>query len=500
MIKIKNGCALEWLKAQPDYSADIIYCDPPYALGSEIIIRPDGKPDYKKAVDFMAKWEMPDGSFWESFYKESMRVLKHGGHLLMFGIDRQLFLFGYYSNLAGFETKQSLYWYFISNFPKASDLSKMIDKNAGAEREVVGKREPLGREGRTTRNASGKNMCFNVDGGKEKLEGGAFDVTEPATDLAKKYDGFKYSIAPLKQVVETIMVFQKPYKTGSCLHDVLAMENGDETVTCGALDIDGNRVAIDKNDPNQRPNGSTKLKDGGKTSMFKIGGRNDKIGGNTLDMENGRFPSQAFVSPETAEILDKQSIKAGIHNAGSKTDNFSKSGKSKHSMFKNFNKDVIDSGMRYGNEENYGASKILHKCDFETADLFVYEPKVSSSERNAGCENLEKTKIAGCYGNGIGETPKINGERPTATGNFHPTLKPIALNYKIGKLFKTPNPQTALVPFSGAGSEIIGLFRAGFETIKGCELNPEFVEISKARVIHHCRDLFNPIEIKDLDN
>jgi hypothetical protein len=49
----------------------------------------------------------------------------------MFGIDRQLFLFGYYANLAGFETKQSLYWYFISNFPKASDLSKMIDKNAG---------------------------------------------------------------------------------------------------------------------------------------------------------------------------------------------------------------------------------------------------------------------------------------------------------------------------------------------------------------------------------
>jgi site-specific DNA-methyltransferase (adenine-specific) len=83
--------------------------------------------------------------------------------------------------------------------------------------------------------------------------------------------------------------------------------------------------------------------------------------------------------------------------------------------------------------------------------------------------------------------------------NNHPTLKPIDLNYKIGKLFKTPNPQTVLVPFSGAGSEIIGLFKAGFETIKGCELNPEFVEISKARAIHHCRDLFNPIEKKDLE-
>ena len=40
----------------------------------------------------------------------------------------------YYVALAGFQEQQSIYWYYISNFPKATDLSKMIDKNAG-ERE-----------------------------------------------------------------------------------------------------------------------------------------------------------------------------------------------------------------------------------------------------------------------------------------------------------------------------------------------------------------------------
>lgn len=45
---IKNQDALEFLREQPDLSADILYCDPPYALGSEIIIRQDGKVDYKK--------------------------------------------------------------------------------------------------------------------------------------------------------------------------------------------------------------------------------------------------------------------------------------------------------------------------------------------------------------------------------------------------------------------------------------------------------------------
>jgi hypothetical protein len=42
------------------------------------------------------------------------------------------------------------------------------------------------------------------------------------------------------------MVFQKPYKTGSCLHDVLAMENGDETITCGGVDIEGNRCGVEE--------------------------------------------------------------------------------------------------------------------------------------------------------------------------------------------------------------------------------------------------------------
>jgi site-specific DNA-methyltransferase (adenine-specific) len=444
MIQIKNNCALQWLKEQPDYSADLIYCDPPYALGSEIIIKPDGKPDYKKAVDFMAKWEMPDGAFWEQFYKEANRVLKHGGHLLMFGIDRQLFLFGYYSNLAGFETKQSLYWYFISNFPKASDLSKMIDKNAGAEREVVG----LGKE---------KSMDKN------------FELTTPTTDLAKKYDGFKYSIAPLKQVVETIMVFQKPYKTGSCLHDVLAYENGDETCTVGALDIDGNRVGTENRTTHKK--GNFRLES---TKNAPIKGFNKFVQENP----EGRFPSQAFVTSETAEILDKQS---GVTTS---SDAVRKNKQTKSNALNH--KNAVDS---YGFSDTGGALKILHKCDFETADfdLFVYEPKVSASERNAGCEFMESKNHNDRKTGG----KSIVEVADKVMKNNHPTLKPISLNYQITKLFKTPNPQTVLVPFSGAGSELIGLFKAGFENIKGCELNPEYVEIAKARVKHHCEDLFN---------
>jgi hypothetical protein len=67
------------------------------------------------------------------------------------------------------------------------------------------------------------------------------NITAPATALSQKYNGMKYSIAPLKQTNETILVFQKPYKTGSCLHDTLAYENGDAECMCGAVDVEGNR-------------------------------------------------------------------------------------------------------------------------------------------------------------------------------------------------------------------------------------------------------------------
>src|SRR5574344_1070882 len=287
---IINSDSLEYLKTFKDYEFDINYSDPPYALGSEVIIRPDGKVDYKKANDFMNKWEMPTGAYWEQWFKEAYRTLKHGGYLIMFGMDRQLLLFKYYANLAGFTEKQSLYWYYISNFPKATDLSKQIDKNAGANREVIGTKISEGGRSGTT------NGIENLN--KE------IDITAPSTELAKKYEGYKYSISPLKQTNETILVFFKPTQTGSILHDTLAYENGDDTCCCGALDIDGNRVGTES-----RVNQFAGNKNG-----YTLGDDRDEKGSGFWKQDNqgetettGRYPSQTFCDSNTAEILGEPS-------------------------------------------------------------------------------------------------------------------------------------------------------------------------------------------------
>jgi DNA modification methylase len=539
MIELKQGDCLELMKTLPDNSIDLIFCDPPYALGSEVIIKENGKPDYKKAVDFMNKWDQPDGTFWEEWFCEAKRVLKHGGHCLMFGMDRQLWFNCYYANYAGFTQKQSLYWYFISNYPKASDLSKNLDKyffnkylddnnlkteyqkaekgmiqlmsffnkvlpipedtdprvieaiekaretnypeeyktylkhsnfvtkvrkDSRAYREVVGERNPFIDGGKRRTKVLKSNVTFAGEG---HLEDGLVKITAPTTPLAKKYEGIKYSVAPLKQTNETIMVFQKPYKTGSCLHDVLAMENGNETITCGGVDIEGNRCGT----------GGDKVKGGCKTkgqawnNALKMTDEiKDKI------YSQGRFPAQTYISSEVGEIIDRQSgvQKSVMAERGKGIDG---------ATFKNTN--GTKNGIR-GVNDSGGASRILHKCDYEAGDydLYHYCPKVSKEERNEGLEGFEeKQKIFnGTSGNSSQDMKGVEQKFSTQpTANNHPTVKPKALLFKILKLFKTPNQQVILDPFMGSGSMGISAVETDFDYI-GFELDPDYFKIAEARI------------------
>ena len=82
--KVHLSDSNEFLSKFSEYEFDMIFADPPYALGSEVIIRKDGKVDYAKASDFMNKWEMPTGQYWEKWFINAYRTLKHGGWLIMY--------------------------------------------------------------------------------------------------------------------------------------------------------------------------------------------------------------------------------------------------------------------------------------------------------------------------------------------------------------------------------------------------------------------------------
>jgi DNA modification methylase len=542
---ITTSDSLQFLTTKQEHEFNILYADPPYALGSSVIVRPDGKVDYHKASDFMSKWEMPNGDYWEKWFKEAHRVLKNGGWLIMFGIDRQLLLFKYYALLAGFEEQQSLYWYFISNFPKATDLSKMIDKSNGrtqneyyefgkylkekrlekgltktyidkacniksscyiwegdktgqiqvptmesykvikslldfdnrfdnlierveAEREVIGLKIVNGDE---TTAGGYSNGVASIDGKDINIKR-EIDITAPSTDLAKKYDGYKYSISPLKQTNETIMIFKKPSKTGSVLHDTLAFENGDTTINVSALDIDGNRVEpLNDKDNEGRKVGFKGKKFNGITMLKSITETQQ------TNIDVGRYPAQTFIDNQVAEILDEQSGVSG-GNYRPPTDRVRNNGIGLDTQ--ELRNGMSESPDNYG--DIGGASKILHKCNYEQDDvtLYHYEPKVSGSERNAGLGGFVDKQ----YSHDGRDKPIENAyqRNESIAKNNHPTLKPIDLNYRILKLFKLPTDQKICYPFAGSGSEIIGGIKAGFENWVGCEINAEYVAIANARI------------------
>jgi DNA modification methylase len=115
--KIFNEDCRETMKRIPDNSIDSIVTDPPYELG------------------FMGKkWDSSGIAYNIDLWKECLRILKPGGHLLAFGGTRTSHRMVCAIEDAGFEIRDTLMWIYGSGFPKSMDISKQIDKESGIKR------------------------------------------------------------------------------------------------------------------------------------------------------------------------------------------------------------------------------------------------------------------------------------------------------------------------------------------------------------------------------
>lgn len=202
---IKLGDCLEGLRALPDNSVDSIVTDPPYGL------------------KFMGKawdYDVPPEEVW----RECLRVLKPGGHLLCFAGTRTQHRMAVRIEDAGFEIRDMIAWVYGSGFPKSLDVSKAIDKAAGAEREVVGSKTVS----RDFTAGEGEDIAFR-SGRPGQTE---VPVTAAATPEAQRWEGWGTALKP---ALETVTVARKPLGEKTVAANVLAHGTG-------ALNIDGCRV------------------------------------------------------------------------------------------------------------------------------------------------------------------------------------------------------------------------------------------------------------------
>ena len=184
-----------------DETVDAVVTDPPYGLAMM------GK-NWDKAL--------PDPEVW----RQALRVLKPGGHLMAFGAPRLYHRIACHIEDAGFELRDCLMWMFGSGFPKSLDVSKAIDGVHGAEREVVGR----------TGVRCGV-FAHSGTGTPQNVEDYEAVITAPATEDAKRGQGWGTALKP---AYEPIILARKPL-AGTVAANVL--EHG-----TGAINVDWCRV------------------------------------------------------------------------------------------------------------------------------------------------------------------------------------------------------------------------------------------------------------------
>lgn len=158
---------------------------------------------------------------------EAKRTLKPGAHALVWAIPRTSHWTAWALENAGFEIRDVITHHFGSGFPKNMDISKAIDKKLGAERPVVAQRAQAG--------AKFKIAAETIDnGGFNDPNRESFDITAPATDEAKQWDGWGTALKPgsehwilvrkpgLKTVVDTVL----KHGTGAINIDACRLEDG----------------------------------------------------------------------------------------------------------------------------------------------------------------------------------------------------------------------------------------------------------------------------------
>ena len=436
--KIHNMDCREGLKLLDDNSIDSIVTDPPYELG------------------FMnKKWDKSGISYDVEMWKECFRVLKPGGHLLSFGGTRTYHRMVCAIEDAGFIIHPMIAWIFGTGFPKATDLSLQLDKQACRKEltDELGRKptnEEFGRAWEEYRKVVGvKNNTYdgsirNPDNHKSPAELSnigewglsctphGLPLTAPATDVAKQWDGWHYGLQSLKPAIEPICMAQKPPE-GRMTDNVLKWGTG-------AINIDECRVETDEIITNHSRSAGAAISKG------KYGDSKAQETHQTAGQQLGRFP--ANVIHDGSEEVLAEFAKAGVSKSSGGKGEKSRGGLGKRIYGKFENKELASNAGGLGDTGT--PSRYFKYCPWNKEDFapFFYCAKASKKER---------------------------GE-----GNNHPTVKPLSLIKYLITLI-TPPGGVSLDTFVGSGTHPWACIELGFDYI-GFELEKEYCKIAERRI------------------
>lgn len=407
MIDVRHGDCLEVMRGMPDCSVDAVVTDPPYQIG------------------FMGKaWDRQAAH--EEWAAECLRLLKPGGHLLAFGGTRTYHRLTAGIEDAGFEIRDSIVWLYGSGFPKSHDVSKAIDKAAGAERGVV-------RTAYGARNGNGNNADYGAFG---SAADGTYKVTAPATEAARQWAGWGTALKPAH---EPIVVARKPL-AGTVAANVSEWHTG-------AINVDACRVEYQGDAPSQATwNGKGGTGRGSELIGQISDGMKAAYARGEIPVPSGRWPpnvvlTHAYDCQDPGPCAEGCPV-AELDQQSGTTVSARKVGPRSGKTPGTYGAFTGQADVTRGHDDSGGASRYF--------PAFRWQAKAP---------------------------PK---QRPRVDGVSHPTVKPLALIQWLCRLV-TPPGGVVLDPYLGSGTTAEACHLEGFSCI-GIEREAEYLPLIAERL------------------
>ena len=414
--QIINQDSASYLATLPDNSIDAVVTDPPYG------------------IDFLGKaWDSNTGE--PEIYRQCLRVLKPGGHILAFSAARTYHHLAMSIEQAGFEIRDQIMWIYGSGFPKSQDVGRQLHKK---------------HNGRPDKQRYDKNIMIPEGSNYRHPENGKLYRVLPDINgggLARSHEGQPYGI-----VFEEIIQVDNPWTGwGTCLkpaHEPICMarkpmrnsvaQNVQEWGV-GAINVDATRIPTDDVMISSAGNADTFYKYNPENNLDGPG-TGSKINTDVAkwtQAKGGRFPANI------------------IHDGSDDVMCMFPSTEVKNKPPRTY---TNKTGFREGYVNGVAPDKEIEHTiynDGGSAARFFYCAKVNKTERNTG------------YG-----THEL--------GNNHPTVKPVDLMRYLIRLV-TPPGGTVLDPFCGSGSTGMAAVELG-HTFIGIEREASYAKIAHTRI------------------
>ena len=527
-----NGDCLEELKKLDDNSVDLLCTDPPYGygfMGKHWDTFKEKDSTKSQQVGWMSPGMKKDTygmkEFFDPIWKECLRVLKPGALAFVMSAPRSdvQTIMSQTLRDAGFDISFTpIYWTYASGFPKAMNIGKMIDKQKGAKREVIGK-NPNHRESEAL-----YELGFQGGKGDGNIVGGA------VSDEAKKLDGSYGGFQP-KPAVEVVLVAMKPIEEKGLLAQAqkngkavswfddcripFADESDFDSATFGTqTDIKNNNYGTNRpgdghihaSNVEANPIGrfpanllvsddvlddgtekKTKVSDYEKYMKDNVAGQmnfDEKYEKNSGKMYEGGWEKpkrkkKKMTMPDLRDVGKKSKEAIGIDKLS-----YGQVQNAERKEYEMWDIEETTNGYsRYFSLDNWFSKNIKQLPEpVQKTFPFMIVPKASKSEKNEGLDNFDTKQVTG-GGGGVGDyIDDVNsasgkfGSEKAPSRNIHPTVKPLTLmNYLV--VLGSRKGDVVLEPFAGSGTTALACVSQERDYI-AIEREEEYYEIAKARL------------------